>query len=369
MKKILFLIALLPILLNACDKDVLRDSEESAQPADAQNIEQKKCEESGGKWDFFMCNMPGCQPEYFCNCLIEEEENTENELFKRDSIFRIEQNNVCVACEQDSDCGENTCEVVGGECRQNSAICEKGICHTKKYRSDWNETIFYGCVNNECQIKNEIIGYIADIRSDKMEYSQGENVIARVKLKNLSSSSREFEITAGIKELFGEEMTASNSSRQKIDANSEKLIEINIPTENIEIDDGHFEIIVTIPGVGSSSMREMIRIKPEQNITIESLDVAENFSKGVDPFAVFEVEIKNPTDKSLRAFVNFNIQSGPSSVAERPQIFVNLEPNETKKLTDDWSLENTAPGYYSVQAVASVGDFETSDVKYFEITD
>ena len=115
---------------------------------------KEKCEKSGGKWDKMLLNCPGCGAVYFCNCIISNERNRDGGILKHDMKFRLKKDDVCFPCEQDSDCGENECEMFENECEMDTASCVDGICcagnYTYEFYDDGDE--IYNCVNNECQI-------------------------------------------------------------------------------------------------------------------------------------------------------------------------------------------------------------------------
>ena len=123
-------------------------------PQDYDLSKEEKCEKSGGKWDAVICNHPGCKPSYFCNCIISNGRDRDGEILKYDTKFRLKEGDVCLSCEQDSDCGENKCEIFEGRCKMDIASCEDGICYAENYTYEFydNGDEVYNCVNNECQI-------------------------------------------------------------------------------------------------------------------------------------------------------------------------------------------------------------------------
>ena len=120
---------------------------------------KEKCEKSGGKWDAVICNHPGCKPVYFCNCIINNERNRDEGILKYDLKFRLKENDICLSCKQDSDCGENKCEMFESECEMDVASCVDGICYAGNYTYEFydNGDKIYNCVDNKCQIlKNKL---------------------------------------------------------------------------------------------------------------------------------------------------------------------------------------------------------------------
>ena len=324
---------------------------------------QEKCEKSGGKWDYVICNMPGCKPIYYCNCSIEEKTAEENELFKRDSKFLIQKDDICIACEQDSDCGKNTCDN-DSKCRQHSASCKKGFCYTKEYFSTGNGNISYDCVNNECKIKGDNLGYIKYLHTNSY-YSQGENIITAVKIKNISSSSHNFKITFEVKKEYSDVVVASKSLTQVIDSNIASEIKVEIPTFDLELEKGSegFDLFVTVSDAGT--IKERIVIKQKEQVIVEFLDISGKLSKSEyhNSYAIFKAKIKNPTEESFRAFVDLYVykDDGRTLITKRPQMFVDLNPNETKEITDHWNIDKLEPGSYSLQAIARVGNYKISE--------
>ncbi len=119
------------------------------------DIDKEKCEKSGGKWDARLFNCPGCGKEYFCDCIISYKTNRDGENSKHSNKFKLEENGFCSACQQDSDCGENKCEIFGNQCQRETAFCAEGICYKENYTyGSYDGDGIYNCVNNECQILN-----------------------------------------------------------------------------------------------------------------------------------------------------------------------------------------------------------------------
>ena len=118
--------------------------------------DKRKCEKSGGTWNYRICNHPGCQKEYFCDCLINYETYRNEDFSKHSSKFRLKQNNFCLSCQQDSDCGENKCETFGNRCQAEITSCADGVCYTENHTyGSYDGDEVYNCVNNECQILEE----------------------------------------------------------------------------------------------------------------------------------------------------------------------------------------------------------------------
>lgn len=90
--------------------------------------------------------------------------------------------------------------------------------------------------------------------------------------------------------------------------------------------------------------------------------------KSGDSYAFFNIEIENPTNESFRVYIDLYVQQGPVEINKRPQMFVDLGPKEVKEKSDPWNINNLDPGFYSVQAVVSVGEFWTDSMESFEVT-
>ena len=101
-------ILLLLFLISGCAKQSIEQKE---------GIDKKtKCEQSGGIWDAIVCNMPGCEPIFYCNCETKRDARYEGDILKKDIEFLLRNNNscdtcndFCIPCKQDSDCGKNNC--------------------------------------------------------------------------------------------------------------------------------------------------------------------------------------------------------------------------------------------------------------------
>ena len=375
----------IPCICLACGNRICDDYENKCNcPEDCKNIKnenlslQEKCEKSGGKWDFIICNMPNCEPEYYCNCLIEENEKEENEFFQKDSKFLIKKENICTPCNQNSDCGKNTCSDDSG-CVQNSAVCQEGICYTKYYiEMGTNPTINYHCVNNECQPKEpDKKGYILRLNeyynSEKdLVHIQGEDLTVSAEIKNISSSFQNFEVIFELKRVFGDTTLVTQKANDVIESGETKKIKATISTKDLKFTEGteKFELYAKVPGIGEIKMDNWIKITQRQHILIKSFEVSEKISKstGYSAYATFKIKINNPTSESFRAFVDFYVTySGGPQITKRPQMFVDLKPYETKELTDNWYIDKLDPGFYSVQAVAYVGDYQVTELESFEV--
>ncbi len=186
-------------------------------------------------------------------------------------------------------------------------------------------------------------------------------------IKNIVSNTEKFEVLIEIRSIGGNIVRSEKSSFELDGYEKEELyVDIASPSQQ-----GSYTIKTKSYNDNQEigSLYEYIGIIPYQYVIIDSLNVSKEVSKSAKyTYATFNVKIKNPTDESFRAYVDLYIYHDTDELTKRPQMFVDLEPYETKEITDHWFIDHLDPGFYFVHAIASVGDYTVSSDDSFEIT-
>jgi|GEM_PF-1860546 len=157
MKKLLILLLTFSfiILLSSCTK--------KADITIPEKNREEICLTSGGKWDFVVCNMVGCEPSYFCNCTSDSNyksnyKDNGDDYFIRNTFYKLEnkKDNItvsCLPCNSDIDCGQDSCEESGNQCTHKMYKCLNGQCQSVEERfGNYSGQTNYDCQELKCKL-------------------------------------------------------------------------------------------------------------------------------------------------------------------------------------------------------------------------
>ena len=209
-------------------------------------------------------------------------------------------------------------------------------------------------------------GVVKNFNVKGNEFKSNSKIKTFTTIQNTENSPKEFKINIKIEDL-SENAIETTEQTFELDGNEEKRIPIKIKTP---LDAGAYSIVMNTSENGQEigSAYEHINIIPNQSVVIDNFNISKKVLKNGDSYAFFNVEIENPTNESFRAYIDLHVQKGPVDINKRPQMFVDLEPKAIKEITDSLNIDNFEPGFYSVQAVVSVGEFWADSMESFEVT-
>lgn len=211
-------------------------------------------------------------------------------------------------------------------------------------------------------------GIVKNFKLEDNSFEAGTEMETFTTIKNTAKSDKDFKVNLRIEDLSGNVME-SKAQSFKLNGWEEGEFPVKIKTP-LEIGDYSLVMTAIENGQEIGLVIEHIKVIPKQNVIIKDLTVSGQLSKSDknNVYAVFDLKLENPTKEAFRAYVDLYISKGSGVIAKRPQMFVDLDSGETKKVTDTWFVNDLEPGFYSVQAVAYIDkEYKVTSLESFEI--